>query len=230
MSFQFTDQEVFDWINVSIEKYKSLRKSNFDKLYINYKKNPDPLHLILKMVSLDLSHENIVKENAIIQTDKSYLNFHGKQWENLILLNPDWDEAPGTLDVARTDKSVVVELKNKHNTVKGSDQIKNYQGIKQCMDNEGYEIGLFVFMIPKNNIKIDEPFAPSNNQGPRPEPSDNIRKLDGASFFNKYIFEDPNGFTNLIDQILNVTSDISSVYINEDNKSFLEEIRTLYGI
>ena len=98
------------------------------------------------MISLHLNKEEVLKPIPISTTDKTYLNFQGEQWEELILMNQDWERPKRLLDVSRKDKTVVVELKNKHNTVKGSDKVNNYDQMKICIDEDGYSKALFVFM------------------------------------------------------------------------------------
>jgi len=231
MAFEFSDDQVFSWVSTSVNKYRSIYKKNELDSLNTFIKNPDPFHLITKMISLHLNKEEVLKPIPISTTDKTYLNFQGEQWEELILMNQDWERPKRLLDVSRKDKTVVVELKNKHNTVKGSDKVNNYDQMKICIDEDGYSKALFVFMIPKGTKPTYKSFTPSDNKTNSNRPKNtNLIEVDGKTFFDRYFFETNNGFSNFINQVINVSENFSDVYKNNTNLTFLNSIRQLYDI
>jgi hypothetical protein len=231
MAFQFTDEQVFQWMKKSVEKYQSLYDENQKDALKTFNKNPDPFHLITKMVALNLNKEEILNPIPVKASDDSYLMFQGEQWENLVLLNEDWEKPDRLLDVSRKDKSIIVEFKNKHNTVKGSDKVKNYDQMKACIDQDGYLLALFVFIVPKGLKQTHKPFTPSDNitKTKRPENS-KILEVDGQTFFNKYFFQVENGFSLFINQLINISENFSDIFKDTKNLEFLKATRKIYGI
>jgi len=232
MSFQFSDDQVFSWMENSLNNYKDLFSQNNINPQETFMDKVDPFFTMMKMIALGLNKDQLISPIPINKSDKSYLNFHGKQWENLVLLKDEhWEEPPRLLDVAKKDKSLVVEIKNKHNTVKKSDLKDIYDNMKICLEEDGYELSIYTYMVPLNAVRVNKLFTPSDNQSGTRRPSNqNIIEMDGATFFNQYIFEHENGFSNFIDQMLEVSFKFSDIFKSNKNSDFLSELRGLYNL
>lgn len=230
MSFQFSDEQIFNWMDSSVKKLRDDYKKNKEDTYETFLKRADPFASIVKMVSLNLDKNTVVEARPIDKAQKTYMNYHGKQWENLILLNEDWEVPNELLDVAKKDKSIVVEMKNRHDSVTQGKLITVYDDMDKCL-TEDYDLAIYTYIVPKNEIKIDRPFTPSDPKTKEKRPvNKNIREMDGETFFNKYIFEDNNGFKNFLDQIIQVSLNFSSIFSNEDNRDLIKDIRNKYNI
>ena len=165
MSFQFNDNQVFSWMENSLNKYKDLFTQNNINPKETFMDGADPIFSMIKMIALGLNKDQLISPIPINKSDKSYLNFHGKQWENLVLLKDEhWEKPPRLLDVAKKDKSLIVEIKNKHNTVKKSDLKDVYDNMKICLEDDGYELSIYTYMVPLNSDRVNKLFTPSDNQ------------------------------------------------------------------
>lgn len=110
------------------------------------------------------------------------------------------------IDFACPSKKIIAEIKNKHNTVKGSDQIVTYDTLEKCLKMPEYKgfTGYYVTMIPKKRGII--PFTPPDNKTHlrRPE-NPHILAIDGISFYH-LLTGDENALFKIykeIPQILN---------------------------
>lgn len=232
MSFQFSDDQVFSWMENSLNKYKDLFSQNNINPQKTFMDGADPFFTMIKMIALGLNKDQLISPIPINKSDKSYLNFQGKQWENLVLLKDEhWEEPPRLLDVAKKDKSLVVEIKNRHNTVKQSDLKVIYDNMKICVEDDGYELSIYTYMVPLNSVRVNKLFTPSDNQSRARKPSnEKIIEMDGVTFFNQYIFEDENGFSDFVEQMLEVSFKFSDIFKSNKNLEFLSELRDLYNL
>ena len=232
MNFQFSDDQVFSWMENSLNKYNDLFSQNNINPQKTFMDGVDPFFTMIKMIALGLNKDQLISPIPINKSDKSYLNFQGKQWENLVLLKDEyWEEPPRLLDVAKKDKSLVVEIKNRHNTVKQSDLKVIYDNMKICVEDDGYELSIYTYMVPLNSDRVNKLFTPSDNQsGSRKPSSEKIIEMDGVTFFNQYIFEHENGFSDFIDQMLEVSFKFSDIFKSNKNSDFLRELRDLYNL
>ena len=92
------------------------------------------------------------------------------------------------LDLVCDERRIVVELKNKHNTVKKSDLKQVYDELQQATMHKtssyrGY-LAYYATVIPKNHEKFDKLFTPPDNATATQKPENSlIREIDGYSFY-----------------------------------------------
>lgn len=89
------------------------------------------------------------------------------------------------VDICCHDKKIVAEVKNKHNTTKGSDKVVIYDNLDKVLvsDYVGYT-GYYVEIIPKSPKRYNEPFAPPDNKTKANRLlNERIRVIDGVSFY-----------------------------------------------
>ena len=88
-----------------------------------------------------------------------------------------------------TSNQIIAEVKNKHNTVKGSKKVDVYDQLADLvMPNasiyKGYTSYL-VNIIPKNSTRYNRPFTPPDNTTKTNRPSNIlINEIDGANFYH----------------------------------------------
>lgn len=92
------------------------------------------------------------------------------------------------VDLVNEDLKIVAEVKNKHNTTKGSDKVAIYKELDDLVmpkaslykDYTAY----FVEIIPKKPERYIDFFTPSDRKkGARCEANPKIKMIDGASFY-----------------------------------------------
>jgi len=89
-------------------------------------------------------------------------------------------------DIVNNQKMIIAEIKNKHNTTKGSDKVRIYDGLAGLLGKKEYRDykAYYVEIIPKGAIRYDMPFVPPDNTTrTRRVANDNIRQIDGYSFY-----------------------------------------------
>ncbi|OYY74714.1 MAG: hypothetical protein B7Y40_03835 [Gammaproteobacteria bacterium 28-57-27] len=150
----------------------------------------DPFTALFQMQLLHITPEDwpLIEQNR--QIEKSLQNeignFHQKilggiqGWQNL--------HTGVVVDLVCQECRILAEVKNKHNTLKASDQAWLYDKLRDLVRKKGQEYAgytaYYVEIIPKRPERYNQPFTPSDNTTGTRKPSDElIRRIDGASFY-----------------------------------------------
>ncbi len=124
----------------------------------------------------------------------------------------------GIIDVENIEGGWVAEIKNKHNTVKGSDRkgiydnlegaIRNYEGQFGCQFT-----GYYVEIIPDGGNQYNDPFCPPDNtqQGKKRTLNENIRLMSGPLFY-ELMTGDMDALKKLVEVLPKVLSDHFSMH------------------
>jgi len=150
----------------------------------------DPFLMLFEMGSFNLNIENWITNEKMRQAQKSLTNKIGLFHQDVLGSLDDWENL-GTqevIDVVNHEKCIIAEIKNKHNTIKKSDQIGLYDTLEKLVmpKTQKYHdyTAYYVEIIPKSAVRYNEPFIPSNREtGKRAAANNLIRKIDGASFY-----------------------------------------------
>ncbi|PPD11481.1 Eco47II family restriction endonuclease [Methylophilus sp.] len=126
-------------------------------------------------------------------------------------------------DLLCEDKKVLAEVKNKFNTVKGSDQVKVYDHLDSLVmpiasrykDYTAY----YVEIIPKpkggKSQVYNVPFTPSDNETKQPRPTNElIRKIDGKSFY-ELVTGEAHALESLYSELPQIIYDITGNKLKE---------------
>ncbi|MES2935368.1 MAG: Eco47II family restriction endonuclease [Pseudomonadota bacterium] len=123
------------------------------------------------------------------QAQKTLQNALGKFHQSLLGKVGDWMvPKSGFIDLISFKNKAVVEIKNKHNTVKKSDLKSVYNELEQAVMHKtstykGYT-GYYVTIIPGSDKRFSKPFTPSNNETETKKSSNElIQEIDGYSFY-----------------------------------------------
>jgi Eco47II restriction endonuclease len=151
----------------------------------------DPFSAMFEMAVFGLTLGEWQKSEEFRQSQKSLSNHLGEFHQCIIGALPGWkDLAKGNIvDAVNQEKRIVVEIKNKYNTIKGSDKKEVYNSLDDLVSRKasiyhGYTAYL-VEIIPKKPTRYDYPFTPSDHaKGKSKESSEHIRTCDGASFYH----------------------------------------------
>lgn len=138
------------------------------------------------------------------------------------------------VDIICKEKSLIAEIKNKHNTTKGNHKIAIYDDLQSILATKPeIKTAYYVEILPKNRKKYNIPFVPSDNKTKQRRPSnENIRQIDGQSFY-ELLTGNPNALRELYVLLAQVASEILSEefdltlnyqdYVNE------QEFDVIYG-
>jgi len=150
----------------------------------------DPFLMLFEMVSFNLDIESWVTNEKMRQAQKSLSNKIGLFHQDILGSLDGWENLgkKEIVDVVNHEKRIIAEIKNKHNTVKGSDQINVYDTLKNLVmpKTEKYRgyTAYYVEIIPKSTTRYDEFFIPSDPKtGEKAADNELIRRIDGASFY-----------------------------------------------
>lgn len=138
----------------------------------------------------------------------------------------------GIVDLVSSDHKMVAEIKNKWNTTKGNHKKTIYDDLESVLDNEEKEgyVGYYVEILPRNGQDYNKPFTPPDNtSGTGRESRDDIRVIDGKTFYTKLTGDEnaleelyslvPELTAEILEESFNVKRDVADV---KDNDIFPE--------
>lgn len=195
----------------------------------------DPFCAAFEISGFNLNYDEWLKQEITRQSQKTLSNLIGdfhqkvlgsiKGWENL--------ERGMVIDLVCKERKIIAEVKNKHNTTKGSDKARIYENLSQQVSYKGQEYkgftAYYVEIIPKNGRRYNKEFMPSNNQtGQRCQKNELIRIIDGYSFYALV-----TGCDNALSQIFDKTCKIINDFLIQNGhilpkKQIFELFRKAY--
>lgn len=190
------------------------------------------LESILKGISFD----EWIEQEKKRQIQKTLQNKVGDLHQKILgTLSGVQDLGVGdVVDIISQEKSLIAEIKNKHNTTKGNHKIAVYDDLKSVLSSKPeITTAYYVEILPKNGKKYNKPFTPSDNKTSQQRPANEfIRQIDGQSFY-ELLTGKPNALRELYILLAQVASEILSEefnltlnyqdYINE------KEFNVIYG-
>lgn len=161
------------------------------------KKNKiDPFSALIECSILGCSVQDWKKNELIRQRQKTLQNTIGDLHQIVIGSFEDWEDL-GTgqlLDVVNRKKKIAAEIKNKHNTTKGSDKKAIYGNLKAFLEDPAHAeyTTYYVEMICSGNRRYETVFTPPNNiTQTKEQRNEKILKVDGGTFLDKIVAEEP---------------------------------------
>jgi hypothetical protein len=157
-----------------------------------YKNKVDPFSALIDSMLQGITLSKWVMQEKLRQNQKTLQNCIGSFHQSIIASFDRWEDL-GTgqiIDIINKEHNIVAEIKNKYNTTKGNHKIQIYRDIKATLEKQEYKgfIGYYVEVIPSGrgakNI-YNKPLVVSDNtkNGERLVPREDIRKIDGRSFY-----------------------------------------------
>ena len=154
----------------------------------------DPFSAAFEMAGFGMDAARWRENEAIRQAQKTLTNHVGSFHQHILGCVAGWEDLgagkgkQSTVDLACPSRKLIAEIKNKHNTVKASDQVHTYDALYKCIQEKGQiyhgYTAYFVEIIPKKPERYDVPFTPPDNKtGLARAENGHIRKIDGASFY-----------------------------------------------
>lgn len=175
----------------------------------------DPFSALFEIAAFELSYEDWKKSEAARQAQKTLQNHVGEFHQRILGSVDGWDnlEVGSEVDLANHGEQIIAEIKNKYNTMKGSDKSGLYHTLddltmRKSSKFRGYT-SYYVTIIPNRKAKFDKLFTPSDkSKGAKCPPNELIREIDGASFYD-LATGGTNSLKELFDVLPSVVSEVS---------------------
>ena len=202
---------------ISKKKLKKCVESfvkGYQKAYINqrekfFSNKIDPMLAIFSIFLNDINYDKWIKSENARQLNKTLENLNGSFQQDLLRSMNGWKKME-ILDAVNDTKKLIVDVKNKYNTEKGSKKVKQYDEISSCLKKTKYLgfTGYYLTIIKNKKGSLDRPFVPSDNTTRQRRPSrEDIREIDGVTFYKK-ITGDKHFFFKIYQEIPKVLSEI----------------------
>ena len=187
-----------------------------------YKNVVDPFSAIFDGVINGLSLDDWLEKEKTRQTQKSVQNKIGEFHENVLSSVSGWKKVPKGVDIRSMERKIIAEIKNKHNTVKGSDKVGIYDFLEAKLNEPQYQgfTAYYVEIIPSSSQSYDIPFIPSDrSSGQRRDPNQQIRKISGQAFYT-LVTRNEHALQMLFQVLPDVISEVAGVNkFNEHQKN-----------
>ncbi len=150
----------------------------------------DPFAALFTLSFFNLDHEHWLHMEEFRKKDKTLTNALGNFHQQVLGSVDGWQDmgTKAVVDLVNDDRRIIAELKNKYNTVKGSDKINIFNDLHSCIYGKvsrfrGYQ-AYYVTIIPQRPDGILRPFVPSDNKsGTKPPEDPAIMEIDGKRFY-----------------------------------------------
>ncbi len=223
-----SNEKLFNAVEKILKKTEKAKQADKDI----YKNSVDPFSALFDASSAGITLADWMELEKTRQVQKTLQNTIGEFHEEIIGSMLGWERLPvgHIIDVVNKDKKIIAELKNKHNTTKGSDKMVLYHNLDMELNTDQYRdfTGYYVEVIPKNGQVYDKPFTPSDNTTKSRKPENSkIRVIDGKSFY-ALASGDSDALQKLYRALPRVISDILNKP-NITNYSTEELFHTLFG-
>lgn len=165
----------------------------------------DPFSMLMEMASFDMNFEEWVKSEKSRQVQKSLSNDIGLLHQKILGSVKGWKDLKtgNVVDLVNDDSQIIAEVKNKHNTVKGSDKVGTYKELESLIMPKtsiykGFK-AYYVEIIPSTANGYEKPFTPSDKKtGTKCDPNPNIIQIDGLRFYKLV-----TGIDDALEQVFN---------------------------
>ena len=167
------------------EEGKKLAAEQFERNVI------DPFSMLVEMVCFDMDYATWVNSERSRQVQKTLSASIGLLHQKILGSVNGWSdlETGNVVDLVNHDRKIIAELKNKHNTVKGSDKVGTYKELESLIMPKssiykGYT-AYYVEIVPSTPKGYKKPFTPSDKKtGTKCEANPQIIIIDGLQFYD----------------------------------------------
>ena len=200
---QFLDDKKFESIVCDILKNGQAAKATATKKFsLNV---IDPFAILFEMASFNVDFDTWYLSEVARQSQKTLVNHIGTFHQRILGSVDGWNDlgVGKMIDLCNPTKRIIAEVKNKHNTLKGSNQVDLYSELADLVmpNGQAYKgyTSYYVEVIPKKPNRYNHPFTPSDKKTSTKCPSNElIRQIDGASFYALV-----TGHDNALEEIFN---------------------------
>ncbi len=169
----------------------------------------DPFAVLFEMSGFRVDEPTWLTSEKNRQAQKTLQNHVGTFHQAILGVMEGWQDlgTGSVVDVVSTERKIIAEVKNKHNTVKGSDKVKVYDHMETLVMTKGHQYkdftAYYVEIIPKTGLRYDKVFTPPDSAKGQPRRANPlIRQIDGYSFYAL-----ATGVPNALEQLFSVLPD-----------------------
>jgi hypothetical protein len=178
-----------------------------------YRNVIDPFSAVFDGAVQGFNLDEWLKKEKARQTQKTVQNQIGYFHQNIIGSIPGWKVLPQGFDICNDTRQIFAEIKNKYNTVKGSDRPGVYDYLSNRLNEPSYQgfTAYYVEIIPQSKKTYDKAFTPSDRTTKTKRPlNERIRRISGQAFYN-LATNVPGALSMLFDVLPDVISDVSGL-------------------
>ncbi|WP_425360261.1 MULTISPECIES: Eco47II family restriction endonuclease [unclassified Candidatus Tisiphia] len=153
----------------------------------------DPFSIIFEMASFKINSSEWLKSEKSRQSQKTLSNHLGDFHQQILGAFDGWESLSSgqMVDIVNHDKKIIGEVKNKHNTLKGSDKASMYYKLENLVMQKGHMYkgytAYYIEIIPKKPKRYNIEFVPSNASTGVICPRNRLtRQIDGDSFYSQF--------------------------------------------
>ena len=210
---------VLDILNVG-RAAKDQSKAKFGRNVI------DPFATLFEMGAFNLDFDSWHDSEIARQAQKTLSNQIGLFHQKLLGSISGWKDlgVGNGIDLVNDNRKIIAEVKNKHNTLKGSNKVDLYHELLSLVMPNGQQYkgytAFYVEIIPKKAERFNSVFIPSDKKtSSRCHPNELIRQIDGYSFYALV-----TGVDNALEQVFNALPNVikdcaSSLTLVDANKA-----------
>ena len=194
----------------------------------------DPFAVLFEMSGFDVDEITWKKSEQNRQIQKTLQNHVGAFHQRILGSISGWENtgSGGVIDLVSHQRKIIAEVKNKFNTVKGSDKVKIYDQLEMQVMTKGHQYkgytAYYVEVVPQSGQRYDKEFTPSDNsRGEQRKPNPLIRQIDGYSFYGLV-----TGRPDALRQLFSVLPDVieeSSQYKFKNREFVLAFFQKAFG-
>ena len=189
----------------------------------------DPFGSLFEAAAFSVDHETWKNSETIRQCQKTLQNHVGELHQKILGNVVDWKDlgVGNVIDLVCEKQQIIAEVKNKYNTVTGGKLADQYYSFERLImpkasNYRGYK-AYFVNVIPKRPKRLNDLFIPSDkDKGAKCPENENIRKIDGASFYT-LVTGEKDALKNFYNVLPRVIEDIFKVYYENENLSIKDK-------
>ena len=179
-----SNEDLYNHVRVVLETTQQASDLAEENLYSNV---VDPFSAPFDALRQKITLVGWASQEKTRQIQKTMQNALGEFHQAVLGSMDGWENLPvgHVIDVRNTKKKIIAEIKNKHNTTKGSDKKSIYDNLNSQL-NKNYKgfTGYYVEVVPRRGEPYDKPFTPSDNVTKKRRPrNEKIRVIDGKSFY-----------------------------------------------
>jgi hypothetical protein len=194
----------------------------------------DPFSAIFQIAGFGINHEKWRIAEQTRQAEKSLQNHIGDFHQSILCKVPGWEIPPDIMDLVCHERRIIAEVKNKHNTLTGTNLINLYNVMNNAVSPKHSKFNnytaYYVTVIPKRPVRFDKTFFPSDRQtGTRTQENELIRHMDGAGFYHLATGHQ-DALKDLFTVLPKIIADISGTGISTtDFKILMDYFQSAYG-
>ncbi|MCD8412962.1 Eco47II family restriction endonuclease [Tenacibaculum finnmarkense] len=186
--------------------YETVNAYSFEMDLKKFNKNLiDPIKLTFDSIVYDQSYNDTIENEVLRQLDKTNSNLIGYFHQNIFkYFSNDWIVPKQGYDIENQKEKILVEMKNKHNTMNSSSSAKTYMKMQGKIIEDNETKCYLVEIIAKNSQNI--PWVVTID-GEKQKPIENIRRVSIDKFY-EIVTNDKLAFQKLCTTLPVVIKDV----------------------